>query len=44
MNLFKRIAVKTGGFTVGITVSGIVAGISAIQKLFKKRGVYNENE
>lgn len=44
MNLLKRIAAKTSGFTIGITVSGIVAGISAVQKLFKKKGVFNENE
>lgn len=44
MSLLKRIAAKTGGFTVGITVTGIVAVTSAIQKLFKKKGVFNENE
>lgn len=44
MNLLKRIAAKIGGFTIGITISEIVAGISAVQKLFKKKGVYNENE
>lgn len=44
MSFLKRIAAKTGGFTIGITVSGVMAAISVAQKLFKKKGVLNENE